>query len=374
MNILHNIPHIDSEASGPSYSVRRLCQQIALYDHDVTLACLKAKHEIPGVKLFIHPSWPIFKKFAISHKQAFLLSKQAFKEDIVHNHSLWSMVNIAAGLVASGKHAKLVTSPRGTLSPWALKQKKFFKQILWPLQKQVLERANLLHATSESEYKDIRRLGLKKPVLIVPNGIDLPKLSPRSIKDKKILLFFSRIHPTKGLEVLLDVWANLEKDYIDWELKIAGPGDDDYIKKLKDQVSKNKLRNVKFTGPLYGNNKSFIYRNADLFVLPTHSENFGMVVAEALGHECPTIVFQGAPWSKLKKEKCGWWIPNNAQSLKSTLQTAMSLPQKELQAMGARGRRWMKRDFSWDRIGKMMNEGYNWIVRGGKPPSTVKFD
>ena len=374
MNILHNIPHIDSEASGPSYSVRRLCQQIALYDHDVTLACLKAKHEIPGVKLSIHPSWPIFKKFAISHKQAFLLSKQAFKEDIVHNHSLWSMVNFAAGLVVSGKHAKLVTSPRGTLSPWALKQKKFFKQILWPLQKQVLERANLLHATSESEYKDIRRLGLKKPVLIVPNGIDLPKLSPRSIKDKKILLFFSRIHPTKGLEVLLDVWANLEKDYIDWELKIAGPGDDDYIKKLKDQVSKNKSRNVKFTGPLYGNNKNLIYRNADLFVLPTHSENFGMVVAEALVHECPTIVFQGAPWSKLKKEGCGWWIPNNAQSLKGTLQTAMSLPQKELQAMGARGRRWMKRDFSWDRIGKMMNEGYNWIVRGGKPPSTVKFD
>ncbi len=374
MNILHNIPHIDSEASGPSYSVRRLCQQVALLDHDVTLACLKAKHDIPGVKLSIYPSWPILKKFAISHKHALSLSQHASKVDIVHNHSLWSMVNFAAGFVATGKHAKLVTSPRGTLSPWALRQKKFFKQIFWPLQKQVLERANLLHATSEGEYKDIRRLGFKKPVLIVPNGIDLPKLSPRIVKDKKVLLFFSRIHPTKGLEALLDAWASLEKDYIDWELKIGGPGEDDYIKKLKDQASKNKSNNVKFIGPIYGTDKNLIYRNADLFVLPSHSENFGMVVAEALGHECPTIVFQGAPWSKLEQERCGWWIPNNSESLNNTLRAAMSLPQTELQEMGARGRRWMKRDFSWDRIGEMMNEGYNWIVKGGKPPSAVKFE
>lgn len=303
------------------------------------------------------------------------LRQSAGNVDIVHNHSLWSMVNVATGWVVPGKRAKLVVSPRGTLSVWALAHSKWRKKLLWPLQKRVLERADLLHATSEDEYEDIRRAGFKPPVLVAPNGIDLPVLAERQTgQSMRTLLFLSRLHPIKGLENLLDAWSVLEKSHPNWQLRIVGPGDAIYITSLQARASGYGLHRVEFTGPLYAEDKSAAYRNANLFVLPTHSENFGMAVAEALSHECPAIVSHGAPWSGLEHEGCGWWIANDVDSLSSTLDTAMSLPAAELHAMGARGRAWMQRDFSWDAIAQEMEAAYRWTVEGGPIPACIRVD
>lgn len=374
MKLTHIIPHISAEAAGPSYSVPRLCQAIAERDHKVSLSCLAAERDIQGVTLSIHPSWPILQRFGVSPSHALSLWRTSNEVDIVHNHSLWSMVNVAAGLVVPGKHAKLVTSPRGTLSEWALSHSRSRKQLLWPLQKRVLERADLLHATSEEEYADIRRMGLNAPVLVAPNGIDLPVLSERQGKrELRTLLFLSRIHPVKGLERLLDAWASLERQYADWKLRIVGPGDTDYMRELGARASRNGSRHVEFVGPLFGTEKDEAYRNADLFVLPTHSENFGMAVAEALSHECPAIVSHGAPWAGLEANGCGWWVSNNVDSLSRTLAFAMTCPQSELHAMGARGRAWMERDFSWEPIAISMEAGYRWVLNGCEAPDCVRL-
>lgn len=376
MKMIHVVPHIDAEAAGPSYTVPRLCQSLAARGHEVTLSCLAAASEIPGVRLSVHPSWPIFKGFAVSPAHARNLGMRARQVDIIHNHSLWSMVNVACGWVVPGKRAKLVTSPRGTLSEWALQHSRRRKQALWPLQQRVLTRADLLHATSEEEYGDIRRAGFRAPAAIIPNGIDLPPPRTELQMDTGVrtLLFLSRIHTVKGIERLLDAWAALEDRHPDWQLRIVGPGEPGYVAELERRAAHNGSQRVTFVGPLYDVDKARAYQNADLFVLPTHSENFGMAVAEALAYGCPAIVSQGAPWAGLETNACGWWIPNDVDHLRDTLEAAMALPAQTLQDMGTRGREWMQRDFAWSSIADTMTLAYRWVVEGGDVPECVRLD
>ena len=375
MKLVHVVPHIDQEASGPSYSVPRLCESLAGLEHEVELSCLAGKRNIPGVSIDIHRQWPILNRFAISTRHTRALRRKAAYVDIVHNHSLWSMVNVAAGWVVPGQRAKLVTSPRGTLSSWALSRTQFLKLILWPLQRQVLKRADLLHATSEGEYRDIRTHGFTAPVVIIPNGIDLPVLPPSKIKVKqRTLLFLGRIHPTKCIERLLHSWRQLQEAHLDWRLLIAGPGEPEYESKMRKLSDTLNCERVVFSGALYGARKSEAYFEADLFVLPSHSENFGMTVAEALAHNCPAVVSRGAPWSGLKRAGCGWWIEHDVPTLTAVLDAAMSLPSQELEMMGIKGRDWMERDFGWKAIAHRMGAAYRWLIEGGAPPDYVKLD
>lgn len=373
MKLLHVVPHISAEASGPSYSVPRLCQALAAQGHSVRLSCLAAGREVPGVALEVHPQWPFAQRFAISPVHARALARAAGEVDIVHNHSLWSMVNVAAGWVVPGKRAKLVVSPRGTLSPWALAHSRGRKRLLWPLQRRVLARADLLHATSEAEYHDIRARGFGAPVAVIPNGIDVPASVPRVPSDAGYtLLFLGRLHPVKGLDRLLDAWASLERQFPQWQLVIAGKGEPAHEAEVKAQAARLGLQRVRFPGPLYGQDKAAAYRAADLFVLPTHSENFGMVVAEALAHGCPAIVSKGAPWSGLEQEGCGWWIDHDVPTLQASLSYAMRLPESERRAMGVRGHAWMEREFGWASIAARMSASYRWIMQGGECPDWVK--
>lgn len=375
MKLVHVVPHIDQEAAGPSYSVPRLCESLAVLGHDVELSCMAARGEIPGVRLDLHSQWPILGRFAISTSLARALRDKADRVDIVHNHSLWSMVNVASGWVVPGRHAKLVTSPRGTLSPWALNRTRALKRVLWPLQRRALARADLLHATSEVEYQEIRAQGFTAPVAIIPNGIDLPALpASKPASAQRTLLFLSRIHPTKCIDWLLQAWQRLQEMHPDWRLVIAGRGEVEHERDLRALAARLKLQRVEFPGPFYGQDKSQAYFGAELFVLPTHSENFGMVVAEALAHGCPAVVSQGAPWSGLETEGCGWWVEHDAPRLTAALAAAMSLSPGQLAAMGLKGRAWMERDFGWDSVAQRMEAAYRCVVEGGAPPMWVNLD
>lgn len=366
MKLVHVVPRIDQEASGPSYSVPRLCQALAARGHEVELSCIAARESIPGVRLDLHPDWPILKRFEVSTSLARALRRKADHVDIVHNHSLWSMVNVASGLVVPGRHAKLVTSPRGTLSPWALSRTRQLKRLLKPLQWRALERADLLHATSEMEHDEIRALGLAAPIVIVPNGIDIPEGGGAGLGRKsRTALFLSRIHPKKGIDRLLMAWQQLQDTHPDWRLSIVGRGEAAHVDEIMALAHSLKLERVDFPGPLYGGNKADVYFSSDLFVFPTHSENFGMVVAEALAHGCPVIASRGTPWEGLEQEACGWWVEHDVETLAATMDAAMCLPRTQLQAMGERGRAWMQRDFSWEAVAERMEAAYDWLLSGG---------
>ena len=377
MKTCHVVPSIANEASGPSYSVPSLCRALASAGAAVELHVLAPAPASgsEGFDVHAHAWWPIVRKLGISPSMRRALRAAAERSEIMHDHSLWMMPNVYPAGAVRGTDCRLVVSPRGTLSPWALRHHRWRKRVMWLLhQRRALGAAALLHATSKAEHDDIRRMGLRASVAVIPNGIDLPELPRRDPGSggRRRLLFLSRIHPKKGVDVLLRAWRNVQKGFEGWDLHITGPDNEGYLGRMKELAADLGAERVTFTGPAYGTAKSAAYAEADLYVLPTHSENFGMTVAEALAHGTPAVVTRGAPWEGLETNDCGWWIDIGEGPLTECLRSALAASSEDLRARGLRGREWMKRDFSWERIGSMMLETYEWLLGGGARPGWVR--
>ena len=168
-------------------------------------------------------------------------------------------------------------------------------------------------------------------------------------------------------------WARVEAGHPGWRLRIIGPDERNHTDELKALVRQEGLSRVSIELPLYGSEKRKAYLNADLFVLPSLSENFAVTVAESLAAGIPVISTKGAPWSGLDRTGCGWWVDHGVEPLAAALATAMAMPREALKAMGARGRAWMRQDFSWERVARDMLAVYCWLSREAEAPSTVRF-
>ncbi len=298
------------------------------------------------------------------------------KIDVIHNHGMWQFNSLYPTIAKRGTSVKVVCSPRGALAPWALAHGSKAKKIFWPLlQKPSLKKVDCFHATAESELLDIRRLGFRQPVALIPNGMHIVKSSRDFTNTPNKVLFLSRLHPKKNVETLLQAWSRLQSRFTNWSLEIAGTdvdynGPNGYLAKLKQLERDLQLERVIFSGEKRGDAKSRAYLESQIFVLPTFSENFGLVVAEALAAGTPAIVTKGAPWAGLIAEDAGWWIENGVETLTETLIDAMSLTPQRRQEMGARGRNWIQREFDWVSIATKMAETYEWLNSDGQthPP------
>lgn len=376
LKVLQVVPYISHEASGPSYSVPALCQALVKAGVEVELHVLKGQPP-PGAeyRCVTHGEWSWPRRLHISPALRCALIEAASRVDVVHSHGLWTMANVYPGWVVPGKRSLLVASPRGTLSAWALGRGQWRKQLMWRLaQARTLVRSACLHATADAEVADLRRMNLRGPVALIPNGIDIP---PEDQADgerprARRLLFLGRIHPVKGVDVLLRAWRQIQDELPDWEVQIVGPGEAGYPEEIRRLGRELGVERVSFPGPAYGEAKSAAYRQADLFVLPSHTENFGVAVAEALAHGVPAIVSRNAPWSGLEAHGCGWWIEHGEAPLVESLRLALSLPPADLRRRGRKGRQWMERDFSWSHIGEKMRDTYRWLLTGGAAPSWVR--
>jgi glycosyltransferase involved in cell wall biosynthesis len=384
MRLVHIVPALSEEASGPSYSVVRLCESLIAERHELTLAALdwaplsRAPTFLKAFPLAVGPA-----RLGRSPEMSRWLSDSCLsgQVDVLHNHGMWQMNSVYPAWAARRGDSQLVFSPRGAFSEWAMRHGSIAKRVFWPLfQRPALLQATCFHATAEAEYRDIRRLGFKQPVAIIPNGIDLAKMPDRSVSQQRTLLFLGRVHVVKGLDMLLPAWHAVQDSFPDWRLVIAG-GDDGYhgvsgyLDEVKGKVQALCLKRVEFRGPLYGEEKLQAYRDADLYVLPSYSENFGMTVAEALAMGTPAIVSRGAPWSGLDQQGAGWWMHIGVDPLVASLKDAMSRSPTVLGAMGEAGRAWMQRDFSWNGIGTRMSATYQWLCDRSLPvPRWVRID
>lgn len=383
--LTHIIAGLAIEDGGPSYSVPALASALARLGAAVRLRSLDDPgwddRVFEGLERCMHSSslGPIGQVLRASSELKKAVMADARAGAILHAHGLWLMPNIypAEAKRHSGGSTLLVHSPRGMLGKAALKISAWKKRPFWWFaQRSALAYADCIHATAGSEYEEIRAVGLKNPVAIVPNGVDLPDLGrfSRPRGDDRIVLSLGRIHPKKGLDRLARAWAWVENEFPSWRLRIVGPSELGHDSDLRSMAKELGLKRISVEGPIYGKAKLAAYRSADLFVLPTLNENFGMTVAESLAAGTPVIATKGAPWAKLETERCGWWIDQGVEPLAAALQVAMARPRGDLHAMGARGRTWMARDFCWDRIACDMLDVYRWLHAGGEPPATVLLD
>jgi glycosyltransferase involved in cell wall biosynthesis len=388
LRAVHVIAGLEASHGGPSYCVPRLCEALMAGGAEATLLSVahagptqsnlsgKGYGDLRFVWDYVHT--PFLRNLRISSAFSVKLRHLAIVADVIHNHGLWLMPNIQAGRAATHAQKPLVVSPHGMLSPAALAFSGLKKRAFWKLlQGPVVRQAACIHATSAAEYEEIRGFGLTNPVSIIPNGIDLPEelaKPSRKVDAHRVVLSLGRIHPKKGLDGLIRAWAAIEVARPDWRLRIVGPSEAGHSDELQALAISLGLARVSIEGAAYGEAKQAAYRDADLFVLPTMNENFGLSVGEALAAGMPAISTKGAPWSGLEAEGCGWWIAHGVEPLAAALANATAMPSEVLSAMGAKGRAWMDRDFSWDRVACDMICTYRWLKGGSDKPSTIQID
>jgi glycosyltransferase involved in cell wall biosynthesis len=386
LRVVHVVAGLDAAHGGPSHTVPRFCAALSRLGSHIELLSVDGKDEPAGKPTETdyddhrfaqdYIPVPVLRDLRFSGALASSLRETARRADVIHDHGIWLMPNLHAGWAARAAGKPLVVSPRGMLAPAALAFSRRRKQAFWCLlQGPAIRHAACFHATSEQEYEEIRCFGVSSPVAIIPNGVDLSALStPSSPVGDRTVLSLGRLHPKKGLDRLLQAWAEVEGRYPDWRLKIIGPAEHGYDQVLRASAAALGLTRVSVEGPVYGEAKLRAYQAADLFVLPTLNENFGQTVAEALMSEVPVIVTKGAPWSGLETQGCGWWIAHGVEPLVAALRQAMDMPRSTLKSMGAKGREWMAQDFSWERVAQEMLAVYRWLAFGDNPPSVVRFD
>jgi len=301
---------------------------------------------------------------------------------IVHDFGIWLPQNHALASVCNDLRIPLVCSTCGALSPWALQHKAWKKRLAWRLyQRKDLSRAALMVATAEQEVKDIRRRVPGKNIALVPNGVELPEGSGQwsavsgqrtEGSGRKTALFLGRIHPVKGLKNLVEAWHRVRP--AGWHCILAGPDKAGHQTELEALLRQRNLASVfEFPGMMEDEQKWALLREADLFVLPSFTENFGISVAEALACGVPVITTKGTPWRNLVDHRCGWWVDIGVEPLAAALRKATSLSDQQRYEMGQRGRRLIAEKYSWPKIGREMKAVYEWVLNGGTPPACVNL-
>ena len=373
-------------AGGPSRTIVQLCDALARSsDVHVTLVSQRRCNEPVMLseertvrRRIAESRFPFSLKMGLPLRAELHQVLPGSSSVVLHSNGLWTAVNHWVTHQARRWQVPLIVQPHGMLEPWALEYRGWKKRLALRLyQRRDLESASLFIATAEQEAESIRRFGLRQPIAVIPNGVELAigtdndGLLPH-LRTARTALFLSRIHPKKGLLNLVSAWGELRPR--EWRLVIAGPDENGHLAKVMSSVRQQGITEcVEYVGEVEGHKKAALYREADLFVLPTFSENFGVVVAEALAYGLPVITTRGTPWADLERFGCGWWIDTGVAPLVDTLREAISLPEEERKTMGERGRCYVQR-YDWNVIARQTAAVYRWLLLQGSKPDCVRTD
>jgi glycosyltransferase involved in cell wall biosynthesis len=299
---------------------------------------------------------------SVSPKLAVLLPEHVRWADVIHLTGVYNFPTFPTLWTCRSEQKPLVWSPRGALQRWHSTRRVRLKALWEGLCRLSAPKGTVLHVTSKREAIESTRRFPGVRAEVISNGVELPaSLVHRNGEGKLRLLFLGRMDRIKGVENLLSACQILNREWgRNWSLAIAGDGDKYYAEELRAQVTQSGLSGqVSFEGNVIGEAKKRLFESSDIAVFPSHMENFGMVIAEALAHAVPVIASRATPWEAMEREGCGMWVNNDAATLAGAIQRMSAMPLTE---MGYRGREWMRKEFGWPKVARKMIKMYEVLV------------
>lgn len=405
MKVMHVVAGLQPAAAGLAELVPKVAREIVRLGHEATIATVAGpddrlsaaadEAEAAGVRIVrFAPSVP-HAAYASWQMAVGMRRLAPFVEsaDLVHVHSNWTFPVWWGCQTARNAGKPVVMSPQGCLDPVRLAHSAWKKQMVGWLDRRCLRHAAAIHATSEAERGWIKAFLGDPPggprIEVIPNGVDLPggtTLSGRDLKrDDRVrrMLYLGRLHSLKGLDLLVEAWSRLASRQArgrggvvpacGWELLIAGPDEQGTQARLETLAKSLSIPvavgpagaaeagRIVLAGPLYGADKARLLGQADLVVLPSRSENFGIVVAEALSAGVPVVTTTATPWAEIDG-LCGWCVAPAVEPLTQALAAAMGLTDPERAALGARGKRLVEERYTWASVGRQMERLYVTII------------
>jgi len=377
-------PSLSRQAGGLFTSVRRLAQNTAdlgleirvygLWDEDVEEDLQAWSPLRPSV-------YPSFGPLGYSPRFSARLATYVVSPSLIHLHGLWMFTSRACLSVSERFGVPRIISPRGMLDRWALGRSALKKHLARFLYEDAnLRGAACVHALCEAELQQVRDFGLKRPVAVIPNGMDLPDPDPKVNIDptpadwegRRILLFMSRLHPKKGLIPLIQAWARMGENRDGWMLAIAGPdevGHQDEIEQLIRELDLGE--SVRIVGPQYGERKDAWLRRADAFVLSSFSEGFPMAILEAMAYGLPVLMTPQCNFPEAEACSAAISVEPEVDALVDGLRRLMSLSDEELRTMGIKGRELVAQRYTWPHIARQMVDVYEWVLGERDRPECV---
>jgi glycosyltransferase involved in cell wall biosynthesis len=390
MRILQIVPSISLVYGGPSQMVLGLASALARAGVEVTVLTTDSNGDAGQAPLDVPLNCPVeqdgyqvryfrcspFRRYKFSLDLLRWLFQHSQEFDLAHIHALFSPISSGAATVARSRHLPYILRPLGTLDPADLQKKKQLKKIYAAL----LERPNLagaaaVHFTSTQEAKISERFGVATKDLIIPLGVQLPS-QPQNLNYKReesnpecpVVLYMSRIDPKKGLNLLIPALEKLLNEGFKFKFVLAGgnPQDPDYEAKIKAQVQASPLgKYTDIVGFVTGDRKAALLQAADVFVLPSYYENFGIAVAEAMASGKPVVISDGVYiWQDVQQAEAGWIASLTVESLVQALRLALKDAQ-ERKRRGLRAQEYALTHYSWDAIAQQTIAAYRQIQSSG---------
>jgi len=422
MRVLLSLGSFHPAHGGPFFSVGNLARALAVSGQTIQFLTADYPH-LPvqpapdGVDVHAIQAWliPGIRQSCIPGCAKWLDQQiESFRPDVIHDNGLWLTLNNQVAAAAHRHCIPLVLSPRGCLDPWAYQYRRWKKDLAMALyQRRDLESVRCFHAASELEADNIRKMGFRQPIAVIPNGIevrgqrvevgtacgvgegdlglgiadsgigkgdlgdgenltsDLRPLTSPPRSGTRYALFLGRLHPIKNLPALVKAWALVKPE--GWRLKIAGSDEVGHRAELEALVRELGLAGrVEFLGPVHGDAKWELIRGASLAFLVSHSENFGISAAEALGCGVPVIASRSTPWACLESERMGWWVDKDPESLASAIRAFLLLPGEEREVLRRRAKSYAAAHFGWMAIAEKFTTLYAWLQGQQPQPDFVK--